>query len=327
MEEKFWTVAEVAEELRLEERSVRDRLRRQEIKGIRPGGKGKWLIAQSEVDRLLGHGETVKAADAAARLAAQLYTPPPEIILIRDFGGPGTHRAPLEQNSVGILLRDLGWGEGFRVTEAIITSALAEPENREIHWRVAHNGSLELRCPLQEDPSFQRVLSSLGSAGNAQLEGWNREGGHYLATCRDVLTLIHEDAKERTRAGIAEDLIAGLPKKGPHPPQPLPADFGDVVYQLAVLCCRAGSLGLPGPLVYRQRRRGLLFSDLILGQAGIHLATAPHVLMGKWEEIHRSMIREWSESAAIAGLLNSFNELRRLETAIKTEWHRLAWGH
>lgn len=60
MEESFRTVSEAAEELRLEQRSVRDKLTRGKIKGAQPGGGGtRWLIPRSKVDRLLGPGETI----------------------------------------------------------------------------------------------------------------------------------------------------------------------------------------------------------------------------------------------------------------------------
>jgi len=324
MEETLWTVSEVAQELRLQERVVRDRLRRHEIKGLKPGGKGRWLIRQSEVDRLLGRGETIRLAEAAAKLTAQLYTPPPGIIFISDFGGPGTHCARLERRSLDILLRDLGGSEGIRVTAAAFTSALTESENGEIHWRVTANGSLELRCPVQADPSFQQMSLSLGSTVSDHLAAWNRKGGEYLATCRGVLTQIHTEARDRTGAGIAGGLIDKLPRLLPLPPQPLTPHFGDLVYQLAVHGCQTGLTALPGSLLYRERQRDRLFSDLILGQAGIHLATAPRGLVAKWGRIHRQMIREWSQSEEITTLLGLFRELRREETAIKTALHSVA---
>jgi hypothetical protein len=64
--------------------------------------------------------------------------------------------------------------------------------------------------------------------------------------------------------------------------------------------------------------------DLILGQAGIHLATAPRGLVAKWGRIHRQMIREWSQSEEITTLLGLFRELRREETAIKMALHSVA---
>lgn len=53
-EEDLCTVTELAELLHFSGRTIRDRLKRKEIKGIQVGGKGPWRIPRSEVVRLLG---------------------------------------------------------------------------------------------------------------------------------------------------------------------------------------------------------------------------------------------------------------------------------
>ncbi|MDM8000619.1 MAG: helix-turn-helix domain-containing protein [Dehalococcoidia bacterium] len=326
MLERFLTVSEAADALRTTPRAVRDKINRGEIRATKVGGKGRWLILESEVHRATGCGGAVRLAEGAAQLAAQLHAPPPEVIFTRDFGGPGVHCARLERRNLDMLLRDLGSSEGIRVTEAAITSRPTESEDREVCWRVTAHGSLELCCPLQADPSFQQLASSLGRTINEQLAMWNRRGGEYLAVCHSVLTRIHEAARARTRGGMAEDLIQRLPRLLPTPPQPLNRHYGDLVYQLAVHCAQKGAVALPSPALYRERRRDAFFSDLILGQAGIHLATAPHGMVSGWARIHRQMVTEWMRSKEITKLLELFRELRRMEAAIKTELHRVASG-
>ncbi len=52
--EQMYTVAEVAERLRLHQQTIREWLRDEKIKGVRLGGtKAGWRIPASEIERLL----------------------------------------------------------------------------------------------------------------------------------------------------------------------------------------------------------------------------------------------------------------------------------
>lgn len=187
------------------------------------------MIPQSEVDRLLGRGEADGLSSAIAKLEAQLYTPPPEVVLIQDFGSFGVHSASLDQKDLDILLRDLDHGAGFRTTVIAATSTPVAGENRWVYWKVAADGSLQLHCPLAEEPSFREVLSTRGTSISSQFAAWGKEGGRYLAACSQVLARIQNDARARTLAGVVEDLAQKRPLFVPSPPQPLTSYFGDLV--------------------------------------------------------------------------------------------------
>ena len=60
MEQRYFTVREVAQSLGYSERSVREKLASGGIRGTRIDGKGKWLIPCEELERLLGRGPKVK---------------------------------------------------------------------------------------------------------------------------------------------------------------------------------------------------------------------------------------------------------------------------
>ncbi len=56
--EQMYTVAEVAERLRLHQQTIREWLRDERIKGVRLGGtKAGWRIPASEVERVLRGGK------------------------------------------------------------------------------------------------------------------------------------------------------------------------------------------------------------------------------------------------------------------------------
>lgn len=50
----YWTVKQLAQEMGLQERTIIQRIHKGEIEAEKLGGKGKWLIPSSEIDRLLG---------------------------------------------------------------------------------------------------------------------------------------------------------------------------------------------------------------------------------------------------------------------------------
>jgi hypothetical protein len=318
LKEEFLTVRQLADKLGLGERAIRDRLSRGEIKGKKLGDRGKWFIPQHEVDRLLGQGEAEALPELVAKLKQQLYTPQPDVVLIRDFGGLGTHSAHLEYKSLDVMLHDLNYSAGMRATITTINRVPSEGQKGEICWRVLADGTVEMYYPLGADPSFESRFSSIDTGVNDKLVACKREGGHYLAQCSQLLNEIHDQARSRLGVQPVFDLIQKLPKVLPSPPQPLTPHFGDLVYQLAIHYYRSsGSYGLPDSKLYLTHQRDLLFSDLVLGEARIHLATALHSLASSWANVHRQMIIEWGQSQAIAALLQLFGKVQGIENTIK----------
>lgn len=318
MEEEFLTVKEAAEELGVGERAVRARIACDEIRATRPWPRAKWRIPRSEMDRLLGRADEA-LREMAAQLKQQLHAPPPDVVLIRDLGGPGTYRGRLEHTSLDILLRDLGHGTGMRASLTTTSCAPREGQDREICWRVSEHGAVEMCYPLEADPSLDSRLLSLEAGVRDRIAAWKMEGGRYLARCSQLLGRIHNDARARLLVGPLQDVISNLPRFPlPRPPQPLTQHFGDLVYRLAVHYGRSsGGRGLPDPSLYRTLPRDPLFSDLVFGEAGIVLATAPLDLAAGWAEVHRQMITEWGQSGVITELLQLFDKVQGTERAIK----------
>ena len=64
MQDRFLTVAEVAERMRVTEFTVRNWLRAGKLKGTRPGGtKAGWRIKEGDLERFIAQGQPVPRAD------------------------------------------------------------------------------------------------------------------------------------------------------------------------------------------------------------------------------------------------------------------------
>lgn len=327
----YWTVKQLAQETGLEERTIIQKIHRHEIEARKLGGRGKWMISSSEIDRLLGQHKVAEDLLSAAKkeLKAQLFVPDPETVLIDDFGEPGHNSISLSQDVFRVIWQELGYDisqfKAFK--ERSWTS-----QELEVNVIVSPYCTLELFCPVEEHPLFQKLLSSLSA--REQFFTWKQRGGQYLTMCSDIRREIHADVSDRTPQSIYETATQILPKVfSPSLPPPLTANFGNLVYQLCILYRRsAGQPGLPDKELYRIRRRGPFFSELHLGRQ--HLATAPnpppippppppstewpHILEG-WVDVHREMIMKWSASPDIIQLLELFESLRGIEGVIKAE--------
>ena len=163
---------------------------------------------------------------------------------------------------------------------------------------------------------------------------WKQHGGQYLTMCSDIRREIHTEASNSTPQSLYEAvfrIIPGIFKPSGLPPSPLTDNFGNLVYRLCILYRHTSSqFGLPGKEQYITRPRRP-FYELYLGQ--IHLASIPNPpfppppppytawsqFLEGWADLHRDMIRKWSASPAIIKLLELFEGLHQIETAIKQE--------
>ena len=132
-----------------------------------------------------------------------------------------------------------------------------------------------------------------------------------MAQCAQTRMKSHEDAKQETRAWLAEGLIAGLPRILPSPPQPLTINFGNLIYQLAIEYCRSdGARGLPDESSYHTMPGDRpLFVKFVLGPTQIPLGNPLPGLVQTWVNLHRKMIEEWGQSIEIGMLLDLFCRL------------------
>jgi len=323
---EFYTVKELKDLIFLSERSITDRLKRGEIRGTKFGGKGRWLISSTEVNRLLsGQKAAEELLGLATQLKVQLSVPDPETVLIDDFGEAGHHSFHFKQDVFRVISRNLGYDVSeFR---AIKESAWIPSGDLEINVDVSPFGTLELFCLKEEHSSFQSLLSSLSKVAQEQFSTWKQRGGQYLTMCSDIRREIHTEAKNRTFQSLYEagPIRVGSPPLTPH--------YGNLIYQLCILY-RSGKLGLPDKEQYRIRPSGLVFSRLYLGE--IHLANAPNPppipapprstkwphMLEAWADLHRDMILEWSASTAIIELLELFESLRAIKATVKQELDR-----
>ena len=267
--------------------------------------------------------------DIAQKFMSQLYIPPPEIVRIDDFGGPGPHSFSLRENVFRVIWQNLGYDiSKFRVYKE---SSGIPPGDIKINVAVSDYGDLELFCPIEEHPLFPKLLSSL-SETQEQFTAWKKDGGWYLIMCSDIRREIHTEANGSTPQSAYETvvrLIPGIFKPSELPPSPLTANFGNLAYRLCIVYHRTSSqFGLPSKEQYITRSRGP-FLELCLGQ--IHLATVPQFLpppllytswaqfLESWAKLHRDMIRNWSTSPVIIELLRLFESLREIEATIKQE--------
>lgn len=307
---------------------VRESLQKEKPKEVYEALKGnpKTRLSLSEIYKIQREGKLKPGLiDIAQQFRAQLYILPPETILIDNVGRPGGryHIYP-EQDVFRVVCKDLGYDTSeFTVTKERIWI----PPGHGIDVGVLLYGDLELCYPVEEALLFQNLLSSLSQAAREQFSTLKPDGGDYLAKCINTRREIHNEASERTFQSAYEDGSQILSKLGP---RPLEAEFGNLVYQLCIVYRRtSGELGLPNRSLYQVRRRGLVFGKLYLGQT--LLANAPLLpspppgfppppnFLDAWADLHCDMIVKWSTSPAIIELLKLFENLRRIETAIKQE--------
>lgn len=256
-----------------------------------------------------------------SELKAQLFTPRPEYVLIDDLGHPGDNSCRLSKESLTMVIENLAQRTGYKATSATTAWGASLPAENEVFWKVYPDGSVERYCPIERDLSFQFWFASVQTKLSQELISWKRLSGSYIAGCRNTRMEIHQDAKNRTPAGVIENLIQIGPRFFSPPPEPMTISFGDVVYQLAIEYRRSsGTRGVPERSSYvTLRANPPIFFKLLLGQAKIHLATTVVGLVDTWAEIHRRMIMEWGESKQISMLVDSFNNLQRIEETIKKQ--------
>jgi len=276
---------------------------------LQPARPGKGQEAPSD-DLLSAAKETFKA---------QLFTLAPEDILIDDLGSLGDRRLRLRQDTLSVVLQSLGYTAGFKATITATTWAVPEVE---IFLRVktAFSGvSVERYCPAERDPLFQDWFASAPGTLKQDIAEWNRLGGSYLADAVSTRMKIYDAARQETRAWLAEGLLAGLPRVLPPPPQPLTANFGNLIYQLAIEYCRSeGARGLPDEACYDTMPGDYPpWVKLVLGQPRIHLGNPLPGIVQRWIDIHRRMIVEWGQSKDIGMLLYLFERLCGIEKTIK----------
>ncbi|MBA7623587.1 hypothetical protein ES703_30984 [subsurface metagenome] len=272
---------------------------------LQPPPSGKGQEAPDE-DLLSATKETFKD---------QLFTLAPEDILIDGLGSLGDHDARLRQNTLSVVLQSLGYTVGIEATVSTTTWGVPRPREAHIFWHVFPNLSAERYCPAERDPLFQDWLKSAPRL-KQDIAEWNRLGGSYLADAISTRMKIRDAARQETRAWIGEILRVGPARA--FAPQPLTANFGNLIYQLAIEYCRSeGARGLPDESSYDTMLANPPWVKLVLGQTRIPLGNLPPGLVETWIGIHRRMIVEWGESKNIGMLPYSFKRLNGIEEAIK----------
>lgn len=264
----------------------------------------------------------------ATQLKTQLYFPPPEAVLIDDFGGHGHHSFYFRQDVFRVICQNLGYSVSqFKV----IKERSGMPSGDiEINVAVLDYGDVELYYPVEEHPSFQDMFSSLPEKAREQLSTLKLDGGKYLVKCKHIRSEIHKEAEENTWQSPYEAVTRVVPQLQGLPP-PLTPNFANLVYRLCILYHRtSGEYGLPNESRYHIRRdpgyHPPLFSGLYLGE--ILLANGldpPHVLEG-CIGTHRDMIKKWSALPAIIELLELFESLHAIEEEIKQQLDQLVYS-
>ncbi len=244
---EIYTVKELADLLFLSEYTVRERLRRREIKGVKFGGKGDWRISSAEVDRQLTGREPVEElVDLAAQLKAELATPAPETIPIDDLSGPGRYTIAAKRDLFRLIQENSA--EDANVITVVHESWTSI--DVKINVRVLPDDTLELFCPVEENPLFPSLLSSLSQGAQEQFTVWKQQGGGYFQRRADIHWEIAADAREQALQSLNKAATQGFPADNF-----LTADFGDLAYQRSVLYCRtAGKVDIPRRELYRISR-------------------------------------------------------------------------
>lgn len=256
-----------------------------------------------------GQGQEAPGEDlpiVAKELKSRLFLPAPETVRIDDFGGPGRHIIRLRQDIFKVVSK-IGYNTGeFWVSKEDWRPSSKISADLEINYIVSPLGTLELFCPVEEHPLFQKLLSKVA---REEFSAWKKEGGRYLTMCCDIYREIHAEAKSYTF------------------PSSLTPHFGDLIYLLAILHRRCPSkFPIPDRELYRIKPQSLFVSELYLGL--IHLASAPEpppippppfkildIPAGR----HQDMITKWSASPSITDLLELFESLHGIVEAIKEE--------
>lgn len=340
LEEKdFYTVKELAKLLDFSERTIRDRLEQGEIKGVKFGGKGPWRISRSEVARLLSGQKAIEdLPNVATQSKAQLLFPAPETVpetlLTHDFGGPGPHSFPLREDDFKVIWHNLGYN--IREFKVYKESSRILSGDVKISVVISDYGNLELYCPVEEDPSFEKLLSSLPGA-KEQFDELKLDVGKYLARCRHTYAKIHREAVGNTWQSPYEGAARFEPRLQNWPP-PLTPSFANLVYRLSIVYHRtSGEYGLPDKSLYQiSPQTGYIppFSGLYLGEINLangpdpppFPAPPPFPPFTKWPHMledlkdrHRDMIMKWSASPAIMELLELFNYCLNSAEALKLD--------
>jgi hypothetical protein len=258
------------------------------------------------------------AEDVKETFKAQLFTPAPEDILIDDLGSLGDHSARLRQDTLNVVIQSLGYTAGVKATVSTATWGALPPREIEVFWRVLPSLLVERYCPVEHEPLFQHWLASAPSTLKQDFVKWKQLGGSCLAQCGETRMKIHASARQETRAWVAENLIAALPRVFSPPPQPLTANFGNLIYQLAIEYCRSeGARGLPDESSYDTMPGDRPpWVKLVLGQTRIPLGNPLPGLIETWIDLHRKMIEEWGQSRGIRMLLDLFQRLQHLQETI-----------
>ena len=321
-EKDFYTVKELAELLSVTERTIRERLERGEMKGVKLGGKGPWRIASAEVGRLLrGEKPAEDLLGLATQFKAQLTVRTPETILIDNLSEPGHYTIPLKRDIIRVT-----WGNSGEDTRVIrVVKESWSSTEVEINVVVLPDDTLELFCPVEEKPLFPKLLASLSEAAREQFTAWKQRGGDYLRRCMDIRWEISAQARERAWQLInkvaPQEILGG---------NFLTLNFSNAIYQRSILYSRTGGkVDIPDKKLYQIRRLSRALYGLYLATKYLARAPAPHPpsppdILNHLADLHRDIITEWSASPAIAELVELFESLRGIEQAIKEELGHLS---
>jgi hypothetical protein len=155
-------------------------------------------ISQSQVKKIkkdaLRKEEQKQLEEITALFRAQLFHPAPETVLIDNLGNPGSRSIPLNQDVFRITWENTGYDTS--VIKVVREKPLAGAQD-EVNVVVLPDGNLELFCPVEKDPLFAKLLSSLSPTAQEYFSLWKPRGGEYLAMCTNVRRHIHADTNDR----------------------------------------------------------------------------------------------------------------------------------
>ena len=318
----FYTVKELADLLFISGPTVTRWLRRGKIKGVRVGPKGEWRISSAEVDRqLTGRGPVEELVDLATQLKAQLAAPAPETIPIGSFGEPGGSYTIAAKRDLFRLIQENSAEDANVIT---VVHETWTPIDVKINVTVLSDDTLELFCPVEENPLFPRLLSSLSQGAQEQFTVWKQQSSDYFQRRADIHWKVAADAREQALQLLNKTATQGFPADNF-----LTANFGDLIYQRSVLYYRTdGRVDIPRRELYRISRLSQTLYGLFLLRK--HLARAPSThspsppdILDHLVDLHRDKIVKWSVSPAITELVELFRSLYRIECAIKEELSHL----
>ncbi|GAI84161.1 unnamed protein product, partial [marine sediment metagenome] len=172
--------------------------------------------------QLTGRGPVKELVDLATQLKAQLAASAPETIPIDGFSGPGRYIIAAKRDLFRLIKENSA--EDANVITVIHETWI--PIDVKISVTVLSDDTLELFCPVEENPLFPRLLSSLSQGAQEQFTVWKQQGGSYFKQRADIHWEVATDAREQALQLLNKTATQGFPADNF-----LTTNFGDLIYQ------------------------------------------------------------------------------------------------